>query len=88
MGDLASVAMQHFPEAIPLAACKPIRYYTSICKKWEFPKLGGYLIGGPHNKDLSTLGSIYWAPSLGKLPKGGEVAEAQVTQVAASWKVG
>ena len=29
----------------------------------------GYLIGGPHNKDHSILGSILGAPYFGKPPK-------------------
>ena len=28
----------------------------------------GYLLGGPHNKDYSILGSILGSPYLGKLP--------------------
>ena len=32
-----------------------------------FPKLG-YLIGDPHNKEYSILGSILGSPHFGKLP--------------------
>ena len=37
---------------------------------WGFPKIRGYLFGGPHNKDHSTLGSILGSPCFGKLPFG------------------
>ena len=33
-----------------------------------FPKLGGYLFGGPHNKDYSILGAMLGSPYLWKLP--------------------
>ena len=33
-----------------------------------FPKIRGYLIGGPSNKDYSILGSILGSPHFGKLP--------------------
>ena len=36
--------------------------------KWGFPKIRGYLFGGPYNKDYSILGSILGYPSFGKLP--------------------
>ena len=29
---------------------------------WEIPKISGYFIGGPHNKDYRSLGSICWVP--------------------------
>ena len=35
---------------------------------WGFPKIRGTLIGGPHNKDYSILGSILGSPNFGKLP--------------------
>ena len=35
-----------------------------------FPKIGGNLFGGPHNKDYSILGSILGSPHFGKLPFG------------------
>ena len=38
-----------------------------------FPKLGGTLFGGPHNKDYSILGSILGSPYFGKLPNHAEV---------------
>ena len=34
---------------------------------WGFPKLG-VLLGGPHNKEYSILGSILGFPYSGKLP--------------------
>ena len=35
---------------------------------WEFPKIRGSNLGGPHNKDYSILGSILGSPYFGKLP--------------------
>ena len=35
---------------------------------WGFPKIRGTLIGDPHNKDYSILGSILGFPYFGKLP--------------------
>ena len=35
---------------------------------WEFPKIRGTLLRGPHNKDYSILGSILGSPYFGKLP--------------------
>ena len=35
---------------------------------WGFPKIRGTLLGGPHNKDYSILGSIVGSPDFGKLP--------------------
>ena len=32
---------------------------------WGFPKIGGYLLGGPHNKDNSILGSGLGCPCFG-----------------------
>ena len=34
---------------------------------WDFPQIRGYLIGDPHNKGYSILGSILGYPNLGKL---------------------
>ena len=34
----------------------------------EVSQNDGYLIGGPHNKDCSILGSILGSPYFGKLP--------------------
>ena len=34
---------------------------------WGFPKIRGYLFGGPNNKDYSILGSILGSPYFGKL---------------------
>ena len=33
--------------------------------------MSGTLLGGPHNKDHSILGSISWSPYFGKLPYEG-----------------
>ena len=33
-----------------------------------FPKIRGTLIGGPHNKDYSILGSILGSPDFGNVP--------------------
>ena len=38
--------------------------------RWRFPKIRGYLFGGPYNKDSSILGSTLGSPHLGKLPYG------------------
>ena len=38
--------------------------------KWGLPKIRGTVLGGPHNKDYSILGSILGSPYLGKLPNG------------------
>ena len=35
---------------------------------WEFPKIRGTFLGGPHNKDYNILGSILGPPYFGKLP--------------------
>ena len=35
---------------------------------WGIPKIGGYLFGGPNNKDYSILGSILGYLYFGKLP--------------------
>ena len=35
---------------------------------WGFPKIRGYLFGGPIKKDYSILGSILGSPYFGKLP--------------------
>ena len=35
---------------------------------WGFPKIAGYVIGGPKNKDHSIWGSILGSPYFGKLP--------------------
>ena len=37
--------------------------------KWGFPKVYGYLFGGPHIEDYSVSGSILGFPDFGKLPK-------------------
>ena len=42
-------------------------YYLGF-RVWGFPKIWGTLIGGPHNKDYSILGSILGSPNFGKLP--------------------
>ena len=33
-----------------------------------FPKIWGYFLGGPHNKDCSIWGSILESPYLGIVP--------------------
>ena len=37
-------------------------------KWWLKIYMSGFLIGGPHNKDYSVLGSILGSPNFGKLP--------------------
>ena len=37
---------------------------------WGFPKTRGTLLGGPFNRDYSTLGSILGSLYFGKLPCG------------------
>ena len=42
--------------------------HPSIYDIWEFPKIMGTLLGGPHSKDHNILGSILESPYFGKLP--------------------
>ena len=35
----------------------PIKVSVSL-SMWRFPKIRGTILGGPHNKDYSVLGSV------------------------------
>ena len=37
--------------------------------KTGFPKISGYLFGGPHNRDSGILGSTFGSPYLRKVPE-------------------
>ena len=53
--------------AAPIADFQLSRWFGNI---WGFPKIRGYLFGGPNNQDYSILGSILGSPYFGKLPYG------------------
>ena len=46
-----------------------------------FPKIMGTILGDPHNKDSSILGSILGSPCLGKLPYIMEMSQAGSTVI-------
>ena len=49
---------------------------------WGFPKIRGTLLGGPHNKDYSILGSILGSRNFGKLPYGSRTLRSFWSEVA------
>ena len=45
----------------------------------DSPKIGGHILGGPHNKDYCILGSILGSPMLGKLPNEDRKLKSEMT---------
>ena len=54
--------------------------------KSVFPKIRGTFLGGPHNKDKSILGCIYWGlPIYGNFQKNGWIVDVYAAFSYSSW---